>query len=125
VFDESQTFTIDYRTTKMTQEIHVLEDQYRTAHNAWLESVRVLSEIRPQYMAAKEVHDRIHGMHSSLQEHGYQTQAETLEPMLLNFKDALARFAEPYHQADVECQLADKAVGECKSRLDDAKRAAG
>lgn len=109
----------------MTQEIHVLEDQYRTAHNAWLETVRVLSEIRPQYMAAKEVHDRIHGMHFSLQEHGYQTQAEALEPMLINFKDALSRFAGPYRQADLECQLADKAAGECKNRLEAAKSAVG
>lgn len=109
----------------MTQEIEVLENQYHVAREAWLEAVRMLGEIRPQYMAAKEVHDRIHGMHSSLQEHGYPTQAEALKPMLLNFKEALARFAEPYRQADVECQLADKAAGECKSRLEDARRAAG
>lgn len=108
----------------MTHEIQILEDQYRTAHNAWLEAVSVVNEIRPKYLAAREVHDRIRDMHSSLKEHGYQTQAEAVEPMLLNFKEALARFAEPYRQADVNCRLADKAAEECGTRLEAAKRAA-
>lgn len=107
----------------MLQEIQLLEEQYRDAHNAWRDAVRVLNEIRPKYMTAKEVRDRVHGMHISLKEHGFQAEAEALEPMLVNFQKALASFAEPYRKADADCRLADKAAEESGSRLEAAKRA--
>jgi hypothetical protein len=109
----------------MLQEIQVLEEQYRDAHKAWLDAVRELNEIRPKYMAAKEIHDRVREMHLSLKEHGYAVEAEALEPMRLNFEKALAKFAEPYRKADAECRLADKAAEDCGARLDAAKRAVG
>ncbi|KRB79075.1 hypothetical protein [Noviherbaspirillum sp. Root189] len=109
----------------MLQEIQLLEEQYRDAHNAWRDAVQAVDELRSRYEAAKELHNRAHDLHATLKEHGFQVESDALWPMVLQFKTALLEVTTPYVRADDAYRLADKDVEECLTRLEAAKKAAG